>query len=197
MFDYLEGRLERSEATAIVVEVAGLGYALQTPLGTAARLGRPGATVRCYICTVRHDELPRLLGFASKEERDLCTLLLKVAGIGPSLALALLSADTPRRLLEAIQNDDVLWLKRVKGVGAKTAERICLEVRDRAATWLSAFTHDPTTKAATRDPRRVDAEQALVALGFSDKEAEARVSKVLERDADADVEALVKAALRG
>lgn len=197
MFDYLEGRLEKGDPTTIVLDVGGVGYRLQTPLGTASRLGGKGASVRAYVWTVRQDELPKLLGFATREERDLATLLLRVAGIGPSLALALLSADTPRRLLEAIRSEDVAWLKRVKGVGAKTAQRICLEIRDRAGEWMHAFDLDSGRHVEPKDEKRIDAEQALVALGFSDKEAEARVTKALERDANVDVESLVKAALRG
>lgn len=196
MYDFLEGRIARHEPTLLVLEAAGVGFRLQTPLGTASRLGKTGESVRCYVCTVRQDELPKLLGFATREERDLCVLMLRVAGIGPSLALALLSADTPRRLLTAIQSEDVAWLKRVKGVGAKTAQRICLEIKDRAGTWLQALGRD-SAPAEPVDPIRTDAEQALVALGFSPSEAETRVAKVREASPEAAVEDLVKAALRG
>ena len=197
MFDFLEGRLASSEATKLVLAVGGLGYALQTPLGTGARLGRRGDEARVFVLTVRQDELPKLLGFATHEERDLCSLLLRVAGIGPSLALALLSADSPRRLLQAIQQEDVAWLKRVKGVGAKTAQRICLEIKDRAGKWLALLGPEGSGPPPEQDPIRTDAEQALVALGFAQSEAETRVEKARSSDPEAPVEALVKSALRG
>lgn len=196
MFDFLAGRVARVEPTELVLEVRGVGYRLQTPLGTGSRLGRIGDEVECFTHTVRQDELPKLLGFASREERDLAAMLLRVAGIGPSLALALLSADTPRRLLTAIQQEDVTWLKRVKGVGAKTAQRICLEVKDKATEWLHIVSTDDAAEPRVEDPVRSDAEQALVALGFAPADAEKRVQKVREESPDADVEALVKAALR-
>lgn len=197
MFEYLEGRIARAEPTLLILDVGGAGYTLHTPLGTATRLGRTGERALCYVLTVRQDELPRLLGFASVEERDLAALILRVAGIGPALALALLSADTPRRLLEAIQAEDVAWLKRVKGVGAKTAQRICLEIKDKAGEWLQIVGREDSAEAPAPDPVRTDAEQALVALGFSPSEAETRVAKVREKDESANVEAVVKAALRG
>ena len=180
-----------------MLRVGGLGYELQCPLGTGERLVEHADGRRVYVLTVAQDDVQRLLGFASLEERELCRLLLKVSGIGPALVLALLSADTPRRLLEAIDREDVTWLKRVKGVGQKTAQRICLEVKDKAAKWLQSLggVASEGTVAAS-DPVLDDAVLALAALGFTAAEAEKKIEVARKKSPDADTEALVKAALR-
>lgn len=196
MFDHLQGQLVRTEPTRLVVRVGGVGYQCQVPLGTGERLERCDGGVLVYVLTVSQEDLPRLLGFASTEERDLCRLILKVGGIGPALALSLLSADSPRQLLRAIETEDVAWLKRIKGIGAKTAQRICLEIKDRATTWLTTLGAESEPKTP-RDPVQDDAIQALVSLGFSAAEAEKRVDSARKKDADAATEELVKTALRG
>jgi Holliday junction DNA helicase RuvA len=196
MFDHLEGTLVRDEPTRLVVSVGGLGYQLHVPLGSGERLQRTAGKVRVFTLTVAQDELPKLLGFASEDERELCALLLKVAGVGPSLALALLSADQPHRLLHAIHDEDVAWLKRIKGVGPKTAQRICLEIKDKAGKWLARLGPDGR-RTPSRDPALGDAVAALASLGYTPSEAETRVLAAREKSPDAGVEALVKAALRG
>jgi len=198
VFDFLEGELISGSPLRLILRVGGVGYRLQAPLGTAERLRQErgaDAPVRVYTLTVAQEDLPRLLGFANEEERELCRLLLKVAGIGPSLALALLSADSPRRLLSAIEGEDVVWLKRVKGVGAKTAQRICLEIKDKARSWLETL--GGTSEPTPRDPLSHDAVLALTSLGFAPTEAETRVDAARRAQPDADAESLVKAALRG
>jgi Holliday junction DNA helicase RuvA len=197
VLDHLEGTLVRDDPTRLVVAVGGLGYQCQVPLGTAQRLRRQGERVRVFTLTVVQEELPKLLGFASEEERDLCRLLLKVSGVGPALALALLSADSPRRLLEALQEADVAWLRRIKGVGAKTAERLCLELRDQAKEWLPRLSGGGVLPRPPRDAVAADAALALTSLGFTPIEAESRVAVARERQPQADAEALIKAALRG
>ncbi len=180
-----------------MIDCNGVGYQCQAPLGTAERLQQRGDHVRLFVLVVQQEELPRLLGFATPEERDLCRLLLKIGGIGPSLALALLSADSPERLLHAIEAQDLNWLKRIKGVGPKTAQRICFEVKERAAQWLGVIGREHTTAPTPHDAIGNDAVQALVSLGFLAGEAETRVNKVRQADPDAGAEAIVKAALRG
>lgn len=196
MIDYLEGRLVHNEPTRLVIDTGGIGYRCQVPLGTGHRAEQHDGRILVYTLTVAQDDLPRLLGFATVEERELCQLLLKVAGIGPALALSLLSADTPRRLLQAIEAEDVAWLKRIKGIGAKTAQRICLEIKDRAALWLETLGAAPASERGV-DRSFDDAVRALVSLGFAAAEAEQRVDAARRRHTDADTEAIVKAALRG
>jgi len=198
LLDFIEGELAAEEATRVVIRVGSergaLGYTLRVPLGTAERLNRQGDLVRILVTTCTVDELPRLFGFATEMERELFLLLRKVSGVGPKLALSLLSADSPPELLAAIGRGDAAWLKRIKGVGAKTADRICLEVRERAMSLLAVSGAKTTQTSA--DPAAADAILALVALGFSEAEASDRVGKASRKAEAASTEELVKAALR-
>ena len=198
MFDHLEGRLVGNQATRLVLRVGGpdgaIGYQMRTPLGTAERLCEEQGLKRVYTLTVVQDERPQLLGFASPEERELCQLLLQVSGIGPRLALSLLSADTPRRLLEAIAQEDLVFLKSIKGLGPKTAGRLVLECKDKVQAWLDKVGLDPAVQQSS--PAAEDAAAALMALGFSSSEAETKVGKALAQSPEATIEELVKLALR-
>ncbi len=199
MLDSIEGELAKGEPTRIVIRVgAELGavlYQARVPLGTAERLEKTGALVRLFVTTCVVEDLPRLFGFATEEERELFLLLRKVSGVGPKLALSLLFVDMSGHLLTAIHSEDVGFLKSIKGVGAKTAQRICLEIKDSAGKWLLSLGRP---KAAPRtDPRLEDAVLALVSLGFAQSDAETRVRKANEAQQEAPTEELVKAALRG
>jgi len=201
VFDYLEGQIVEHDAMRLVVHVGTTGgaiaYSLRVPLGTFARVEQHGGFQRVYVLTCAQDDLPRLFGFATKTERDLCRLLLKVAGVGPSLALALLSADSPDAILGAIEREDVKMLTTIKGIGAKTAKRLCLEIKEQAGAWLKNMRVAGTpTPARAADPVRDDAVLALASLGYSTTEAEERVDRARGDEPDADVETVVKAALR-
>lgn len=201
MFDHLEGRLLEVETTRIVLRVGGpegaVAYQLRVPVGTGQRLRSDGGHARVFAQTCVQDELPRLFGFASREERDLFRLLIKVQSVGPSLALSLLSADSPHRILAAIRDEELDYLKRIKGIGAKTAQRLCLEIKDRAGTWLDSLAADQDLIPRPGvDSGVEDAVLALGSLGFSSPEARTRVEKVRQAQPDADTQTLVKAALR-
>ena len=201
MFDHIEGRLTSLEATRLVLRVGFadgcIAYSLQTPLGTAQRLGAQDDRVRVYTLTITQDEQSKLLGFASEAERDLCRLLLKVSGVGPKLALTLLSADRPQRILSALSEEDHAFLSSIKGIGPKTAQRLCLEIKERARRWLAELGVGKVERAAMNRMEVEDAMTALTSLGFTASEAQTRVRKVLKTKPDADTEALVKAALLG
>ncbi|PIE24173.1 MAG: Holliday junction branch migration protein RuvA [Planctomycetota bacterium] len=201
MFDSIEGELSADEATRIVLRVpmgeGAISYELRTPLGTGARLPRNGRIARCWVATSSVDDLPRLFGFASQEERELFGLVRKVSGVGPSLALALLSADAPERLLQAIEAGDAKFLQRIKGIGKKTAERICLELQDRASKLLQTlgFAGSSVEAAPALSPVQEDAIAALVSLGFAELDAHQRIEKLPPKLSAAPVEELIKAAL--
>ncbi|HLQ38953.1 MAG TPA: Holliday junction branch migration protein RuvA, partial [Planctomycetota bacterium] len=134
------------------------------------------------------------LGFATRSERELCRKVLAVGGVGPSIALAVLSVFTPAEFAAHVRAGDVAMLKKVKGVGQKTAERLCLELRD-VVTKLDLVTAGERTVPLAQQPA-ADAIAALVTLGFSEKEAKEKVDKVRGRTADPTTEALVKAVLQ-
>lgn len=195
MYDHLLGEVTEKQASRVVVRCGGVGYDLRISLHSASELKLGGEAL---VFTILHvvDGSPSLLGFATRAERELARKLLSVSGVGPSIALALLSVLTPEDLALAITRGDTAVLKSVKGVGQKTAERLCLELRDamQKLDLQTAGGPRPLT-SQTAD----DAIAALVTLGYSEKDARDKVDRVRRRaDAPAtgDIENLVKAVLQ-
>jgi Holliday junction DNA helicase RuvA len=196
MYDHLFGELVEKQASRAVVRCSGVGYEVRITLSSAIEL-KLGST--CQVFTILHvvDGMPSLLGFASRAERELAKKLLSVSGVGPSIALALLSVFAPRDLAHAITRGDTAALKAVKGVGQKTAERLCLELRDAMAKLdlPAAPAGSPPLPSQTTD----DAIAALVTLGYSEKDARDKVDRVRRSPtapASGDTEGLVKAVLQ-
>ena len=189
MYNHIRGILTQKSASRIVVEAAGVGYELTIPLSAGRRLPAAGseATVLTHL-VVRDDEM-RLIGFADTEERELFRRLIGLSGVGPSMALQILSGMTPQEFILAVERQDAGALRKIKGVGEKTAKRIILELKG-AKTILPAGDDRLPEGAAG------EAAAALVALGLSQNEATDRVEKALQRHPDATVEDLIKAALR-
>ncbi len=207
MFDYLEGPIEKIDEAQLVVRVglpgSAAGYRCRCPLRSFDRLRgqqKDTESVRVYTLSISQDDLPRLLGFATRAERDLCRMFLKVSGVGPSLALALLSADKPSALLKALRDRDIPFLKSIRGIGAKTAERLALETSDKAREWLLSLGETESSKGESPEgpsPLFRDARAALESLGFTPEESRKRVEAVGKKLKDPDLETLVRASLRG
>lgn len=198
MIAYLEGVLREKEPTRVVLDVSGVGYEVLIPLSTFYELPDPGKTVALRIHThVREDAL-QLFGFRTARERAVFELLLRTSGVGPKLAQAILSGIAPAELLAAIEGGDVATLRRVPGVGQKTAERIVVDLRDR----VGALTAPPRGPGAARPAARGDARaeeacSALVNLGYGRAQAERAVAGALgELDPGAPLEDVIRAALR-
>ena len=197
MYDYLEGRLVTRRPTSVVVDVGGVGYDIAVPLGVSFPAVRKDA-VRVWTHLVVREDAQDLYGFPAEENRELFRLLLKVRGVGPGLALAVLSSLPGQELLEAIAEGDLAALTRVKGVGKKTAEQVLLDLRDRAPAPKGREAPGTTLQPhVPKDPIIEDAAKALVSIGFSDKEAQKSVAKAAEKVGTKDLEALVLTALRG
>jgi holliday junction DNA helicase RuvA len=175
-----------------VVEVGGVGLAVQATPGTLARLrrGEPGRLATALV--VREDSLT-LFGFADNEERELFGLLQTVSGIGPRIALATLAVLTPDALRRALVDADLATLTRVPGIGRQGAERLALELRDKVVAPAATPATLPVGNGG--NPRRDQVVEALVGLGFAAKPAESSVDAVLALDTDADASALLRAAL--
>jgi Holliday junction DNA helicase RuvA len=176
-----------------VVEVGGVGLAVQATPGTLARLRRGEQGRLATALVVREDSLT-LFGFADEDERELFGLLQTVSGIGPRIALATLAVLSPDALRRALVDADLAMLTRVPGIGRKGAERLALELRDKVVAPTAAPAMLPTA-ANGRNPRRDQVVEALVGLGFAAKPAEQAVDAVLAGDAAADASALLRAAL--
>lgn len=157
MYDYLKGRLVETRPDEVVVEAGGIGYRLSVSGATASRV-TAGGDVTLWVHDVVRDERPVLFGFASREERRLFRSLIGVNKVGPSTALALLSALEPGALAAAVDAGDHATLARVKGVGKRTAERLCVDLKGRLDAGLAL----PGRVA----DQSVSVTSALVALGY-------------------------------
>jgi Holliday junction DNA helicase RuvA len=165
MIAFLRGRVLEKYPNRLIVDVAGVGYDVAVPVSTFYAAGEPGADITLRVHThVREDQLA-LFGFTTTLELTVFERLIAVSGIGPKLALAVLSGIEPRELVAAIQRNDLARLTRIPGVGKKTAERIVVELRDRlpkAVEAAGAGTAPPPPAAALRD----DLLSALTNLGY-------------------------------
>ncbi|MFA5026529.1 MAG: Holliday junction branch migration protein RuvA [Candidatus Methylomirabilota bacterium] len=198
MIAQLRGRLLAKEPHRVVVEVGGVGYQVFVPLSTFYRLPEVSGEVSLFTHThVREDAL-QLFGFSSRDEQTLFELLQGVSGIGPRLATNILSGISVEELVPALSDGNVARLRAVPGVGKKLAERLVVELREKAASALTAAGSPAPPLAAGTDPTLEDVISALVNLGCNRKEA-ARAAEAARRDQGpaADFERLIKSALRG
>lgn len=195
MIVYLRGVLAEKEITRVVVECHGVGYEAAIPLSTFDRLPAEGAEVKLYTHHEVREDAQLLFGFATKPERDMFRLVTTVSGVGPKLALAVLSGLTVGDLQLAVSQGDAKRLAAVKGIGKKTAARIVVELKDKINP-IEALAN--ATAETSREQGAVlrDAMLALAALGFSEDIARAKVQQVLDGEPGlADVETILKRAL--
>jgi holliday junction DNA helicase RuvA len=189
---YIEGTLRQLDATRALVVAGGVGYAVHISLQTYYRLeGKREVALDLYTY-VREDTLA-LYGFASAEEKLAFEKLISISGIGPTLAQKILSGIDPADLADAIARNDARKLSSIPGVGKKTAERICLELRDKLVIAGTAAGSPMMPRASTDD----DVHSALQNLGYRPKDADLALEKARkELGADAEFSAMLKAALR-
>jgi len=184
--------IERSP-TRVVVESGGLGFAVDIPLSTYERLPTNGeVTLLCHLCVGPQGLGVRLFGFATSAERGLFRMLLSVGGVGPAMALSVLSGSPLRQIAAAIRDEDESFLKQIKGVGTKTARRMIVELKERI--------DELGTEAGAAHPRdRVlaDVVAALVSLGRTRSEAERIATAARKAHPDASVEVLLRESLKG
>lgn len=195
MIAYLRGVLAEKEITRVVVECHGVGYEAAIPLSTFDRLPAEGAEVKLYTHHEVREDAQLLFGFATKPEQDMFRLVTTVSGVGPKLALAVLSGLTVGDLQLAVSQGDAKRLAAVKGIGKKTAARIVVELKDKINP-IEALAN--ATAETSREQGAVlrDAMLALAALGFSEDIARAKVQQVLDGEPGlADVETILKRAL--
>jgi len=190
----VRGRLLRKQPQEAVVDVGGVGYRVTIPLSTFYRIGEPGAEVTLLTHThVREDALA-LFGFLTATEQALFERLIAVSGVGPKLAVSILSGIEAPDLVAALRSGDVLRLTRIPGVGKKTAERLVLELKDKMQA-LAAATPEEAPGAPVSSPKE-DLVSALVHLGYSRPEAERGVDRALKDGGDGRFEDLLRRTLR-
>ena len=191
MIGRVTGKLIYKQPPRLLIDVGGVGYELEAPMTAFYDLPEPGGDVSLHTHMVVRDDAHLLFGFSEMRQRDLFRSLLKVSGVGPRVALAILSGLTADGLVACVNAGDAATLTRVPGIGRKTAERLIVDLRDRLDVTGGG---DSTLAGTTPLTPEQDAVSALVALGYRPSEATRAV-----RDAAADdsgVEDLIRAALK-
>ncbi len=194
MIARLRGKIIEAYPNRLIVDCQGVGYEATIPISTFDRLHpTEGASVDLRTHLHIRENAHTLFGFATEEERDVFLMLIdRVSGIGPAIAIAILSGMPVTQFKSAVVAGDSVMLSKAKGVGKKTAERIILELKDKVGvtdTWQDAASGQVSSQAA-------DAELALIALGYKQVDSRKAVRKILDSDPSATTESLVRGALR-
>jgi Holliday junction DNA helicase RuvA len=195
MIGRLRGTLAEKQPSRVIVDVGGVGYDVQVPLSTYYGLGEPGTGVSLRIHTHVREDVIALYGFATAIEHDLFERLIAISGVGPKLALAVLSGIEPPDLIRAVRLQDVARLTAIPGVGKKTAERIGLELKDRLPSSLQAI-GQAEVETAPEDQMRTDLVSALLNLGYQRSAAEKAIDKELNAAPEAGFEQVLRNVLR-
>ena len=192
MIGQLRGRLAEKRPNQVLVDVGGVGYLVQVPLSTYAALGELHTEVTLLIHThVREDALA-LYGFVSSREKHFFELLLSASGVGPTLALKILSGMSVEELVPAIRGSDLARLTSIPGVGRKTAERMVVELKDKLETVAVETERSAVSSAAGIE---ADVVSALVNLGYDARAAESAVAEARRESGTANFEKLLRGAL--
>ncbi|AMO75186.1 MULTISPECIES: Holliday junction branch migration protein RuvA [Pseudomonas] len=199
MIGRLRGTLAEKQPPHLILDVNGIGYELEVPMTTLYRLPALGEPVTLHTHLVVREDAHLLYGFAEKRERELFRELIRLNGVGPKLALALMSGLEVDELVRCVQAQDTSTLVKIPGVGKKTAERLLVELKDRFKAWENMPTIAPLVAepklAATVSSAEADAVSALIALGFKPQEASRAVAAVEEKDLSS--EELIRRSLKG
>ncbi|MBD1552857.1 Holliday junction branch migration protein RuvA [Pseudomonas typographi] len=199
MIGRLRGTLAEKQPPHLIVDVNGLGYELEVPMTTLYRLPSVGQAVTLHTHLVVREDAQLLYGFFEKRERELFRELIRLNGVGPKLALALMSGFEADELVRVVQAQDAQALVKVPGVGKKTAERLLVELKDRFKAWQTSpamFALMPySTPQAPVASAEADAVSALISLGYKPQEASKAVSAIDAQGLSS--EELIRHALKG
>lgn len=195
MIGQLFGTILEKQPPTLVLRVGGIGYEIDAPMSTFYRLPEVGQEVTLYTHLVVREDAHLLYGFYAREDRVLFRTLLKVNGVGPRLALTILSSIEPDDFVHCVVNQEIARLVSVPGIGKKTAERLMIEMRDKLKDWSSGIVLPATnTSKPSRNQALQDAISALIALGYKPQEASRAVAKVDEGNLTS--EEIIRRALR-
>lgn len=191
MITHLKGKLVEKNPTHIVIECAGVGYYVNISLHTFSKIG-DSESIQLYTHLQVKEDSHTLFGFSEKSEREIFRLLLSVSGIGSSTARTMLSSLSPAQIRDAIATGDVPTIQGIKGIGAKTAQRVILDLKDKV---LKVYDIDELS-APSNNTNKDEALSALEVLGFNRKAAEKVIDKIVKDAPNASVEQLIKQALK-
>jgi Holliday junction DNA helicase RuvA len=200
MIDYIHGTLSEKEPGGVTVEAHGVGYEIIVPLSTYERLGVTGSEVKIHTHFHVREDTQKLYGFMTKQERELFRQLIGVSSIGPRTAIGVLSKMSVNELVRAVTLGDAAAMTKIPGVGAKTAQRLVMELRGKLKiSGIPEHTAGAGTVEAGRSiGASEEAFEALVALGYNDKQVARAVERVRQTQGDAaiGVEEWIKRALQ-
>lgn len=202
MIGRIRGILIEKQATDIVIDVQGVGYEIQAPMSTIYQLPALGKEVVLHTHLVVREDAHLLYGFLAPDERHMFRSLIKISGVGPKMALAILSGMAVDEFVRTVRSNDLAALVRMPGIGKKTAERLVVEMKDKLTDWseiTSSSASSATTVPTGPSDRQMsqEAETALVALGYKPQEAARVIAQVLKLNGDLNrSEELIRLALR-
>jgi Holliday junction DNA helicase RuvA len=191
MYEFIRGAVANLNPASVVVDAGGIGYFINISLNTYSKINGK-QEVNLLIHQVVREDAHVLYGFAEKQERDLFRNLISVSGVGASTAIMMLSSLNPDEISAAVATGNVDVLKAVKGIGAKTAQRIIIDLKDK----LGKMPESGQILISPDNTLRNEALSALVMLGFAKKDADKAVSKIIKDDPEATVERVIKTALK-
>jgi holliday junction DNA helicase RuvA len=191
MITHLQGRLVEKNPTDVVIDCNGVGYLVHISLHTYSLLPTT-ENIRLFTFLQVKEDAHTLYGFVEKQERELFKLLLSVSGIGANIARTMLSSLAPIQIIQAIASNDVVTIQGIKGIGAKTAQRVILDLKDKV---LKVYSLDDVS-SASYNTNIDEALSALEVLGFNRKNAEKVMDKIVKEAPNASVEDLIKQALK-
>lgn len=191
MYEFIRGDIAGLNPASVIVEAGGIGYFINISLNTYSVLNGKKQAYLLLHQVVREDA-HILFGFADKKERELFRNLISVNGVGASTAIMMLSSLTPDEITSAVATENVAVLKGVKGIGAKTAQRIIIDLKDK----LAKLPESGQILISADNTTRNEALSALVMLGFSKKDSEKVISKIFQEQPEATVESVIKQALK-
>ncbi|HMB01212.1 MAG TPA: Holliday junction branch migration protein RuvA [Spirochaetota bacterium] len=197
MYEYIKGKIIAKSPSFIILENNGIGYKIFIPLRTYNQVPDTGAAVKLYTYFHHKEDAALLFGFENKFDRDFFLLLISVSGIGPRLALKILTETTAGTLLEFINKQDISALKRIKGLGEKTARKVMLELTDK----ITSLEQPPeiAQKTASSEPAREimnDTTAALKNLGYKDREIKQVLDRVFQNNPALSLEQAIRETLK-
>ena len=192
MYHHLRGRLVEKNPTYVVLECEGVGYMVHISLTTYSSLPESESCM-LYTAYIVREDAQVLYGFAEKKEREIFNFLISVSGVGANTARLILSSLSPNEVVDAIMSDNVALLQSVKGIGAKSAQRIIIDLKGKVVRTLSTDEANEFKKEVSGV--RIEAIQALEVLGFNRNRIDKVVSKLISSNAELSVEDIIKQAL--